>query len=96
MTITGSKQRPALIISNEIVNNSHDRICCLISTIEQRGDIQILKNDFNKGKLPFTSFVRSHRLFTIHEKIIKKKICAVNEKFHTIVLKKINEYLMLK
>ena len=44
--LTGSKKRPALVISNEKINKTEDRICCLITTNEYQNDILITKNSF--------------------------------------------------
>ncbi len=91
--LTGSKQRPALIISNSLVNKTEDRICCLITSQPIKEGILI--NSFESGKLPFKSWVKPHRIFTIHERIIRKKICMVTSTFHDAVLTKINEFLQL-
>ena len=54
----------------------------------------LLKSEsFATGKLPFKSWVKPHRLFTIHEKIIKKKLCSVTDDFHSLVLQSINDFL---
>jgi len=37
--------------------------------------------------------VKPHRLFTIHEGIIKKKLCAIGAEFHELVIKSVAEYL---
>ena len=94
--LSENKQRPALIISNEIINNSEDRICCLITKNSRRDDLLIKKEDLKMGKLPFKSFVRPHRIFTIHQGIIKKKLCTINSTFHDRVIEKLNQYLKRK
>jgi len=91
--LTGSKQRPALIVSNEKINKTSDRICCLITSNQPEEAIEIKKEHFREGKLPFQSWIKPYRLFTINEKIIKKRICSINQKFHTKILKEINECL---
>jgi mRNA interferase MazF len=91
--LTGAKQRPALIISNEKLNKTQDRICCLVTTNKPKESILIKKDSFEKGKLPFKSWIKPQRLFTIHEKIIKKKLCTINNRFHKEVLKEIFSYL---
>ena len=91
--LTGSKKRPALIISNHILNKSKDRICCLVTTKSHQNDVEINRNSFEKDTLPFKSFVRPHRIFTIHEGIIIKKICTVTEDFHEKVISKLYEYI---
>ena len=90
--LSANQLRPALIISNSLINKTEDRICCLISRNSRKGDIQVKREDFKTGTLPFISFVRSHRLFTIHQAIIKKKLCTINESFHDKIISRINEY----
>ena len=89
--LTGSKQRPAIIISNDTINKSQDRICCLITSVEPENGI--LLNSFENGNLPFKSWVKPHRLFTVKEKIIKKKICRINQDLHKKIIEKINTYV---
>lgn len=91
--LTGSKQRPALIISNDRVNESEDRICCLITSQEPEAGLAIAGNCFEKGNLPFRSWVKPSRLFTIHERIIKRKLCTVSSSFHDSVVSSINKLL---
>src|SRR3989344_6203258 len=82
--LTGSKKRPALIISNSKLNKTNDRICCLITSNIHKKDIEIKRSDFEKGKLPFRSSVKPRRIFTIDEKIIIKKLCTINDDFHDV------------
>ena len=92
--LTGSKKRPALIISNKLVNKTQDRICCLITSQRPRDGVFI--NSFESGKLPFKSWIKPHRLFTIHEKIIRKKLCTITDGFHDTILTEVNKYLERK
>lgn len=91
--LTGSKQRPALVISNQRLNNTQDRICCLVTSKQPYDGLLISDKSFAKGKLPFKSWVKPHRIFTINERIIKKKLCSVNDNFHNMVIAKLNDYL---
>lgn len=90
--LTGVKLRPALILSNAKLNKTEDRICCLITSNTPVDGIALGKNCFLEGNLPFESWVKPHRLFTINERIIKKKLCTVTKSFHTAVLQALNEY----
>ncbi|MEK6873899.1 MAG: type II toxin-antitoxin system PemK/MazF family toxin [Nanoarchaeota archaeon] len=87
--LTENKQRPALIISNSKINQTEDRICCLVTSKIHENDIKIGKNDFESGSLPFKSAVRSHRIFTIHEGIIKRKLCSIKKDFYGKVFNEI-------
>jgi len=91
--LTLSKKRPALIISNEKINKMQDRICCLVTTKAHKDNLLIKKDCFEEGTLPFKSFIKPHRIFTIHEGIIIKKFCTISESFHDKIIEKINEYL---
>jgi len=90
--LTGFKKRPALIISNEKINKP-DKICCLVTSKFHEEDLEITKSFINQGNLPFKSAVRPHRIFTIHEKIIIKKFCTINDKLHDNIIEKVNEFL---
>ena len=91
-----SKKRPALIVSNEKINKMQDRICCLITTKPHKDDLPISKDCFEEGGLPFKSFIKPHRIFTVHEKVIIKKLCSINRGFHNRVIKKLNDYINLQ
>lgn len=93
--LTLSKKRPALIISNEKINKMQDRICCLVTSKPHKDDLLITNDSFEEGDLPFKSFIKPHRIFTIDEKIIIKKLCTINNNFHSLVVKKLNEFLRL-
>ena len=92
--LSANEQRPALIISNHLLNKTEDRICCLITRNSRKEDLQIRKENFKSGTLPFKSFVRPHRIFTVHHKIIKKKLCTINDFFHNEVTLKLNRYII--
>lgn len=91
--LTGSKQRPALIISNSKINKTEDRICCLITTKPHKDDLLIRKDFFESGNLPFESYIKPHRIFNIYAGAIKKKLCTISSKFHDKVIERLNEYL---
>lgn len=91
--LTGSKQRPALIISNEKLNKTDDRICCLITSNNPKQGTLIKKNCFEQNKLPFKSWVKPQRIFTIDKRIIKKKLCTINNRFHQEILEKVFEFI---
>ena len=93
--LTGSKRRPALIISNEKLNKTEDRICCLVTSNIHERDIEIKNSDFENGRLLFKSSVKPHRIFTIDKKIIIKKLCTINDRFHNEIIKKVNDFLKL-
>ena len=91
--LTGSKQRPALIISNKKLNTRDDRICCLITSKISEEGIEIKSNNFEEGNLPFRSWIKPHRLFTINNRIVKRKLCRINQNFHNMIIQAVNEYI---
>ncbi len=93
--LTGSKQRPAIIISNEIVNKTEDRICCLITSKEAKDGIFIGKEFLEFGSLPLKSWVKPYRIFTVDQKIIRKKLCSINDKLYKIIEDRIKQYIEL-
>lgn len=94
--LTGSKQRPALIISNKIINKTQDRICCLVTSNHSENTIPIEDTSISQGGLPFKSYVKPHRIFTVNSGIIKKKLCVVNNDFYDKILLEINKLLVRK
>ena len=94
--LTGAKQRPALIVSNRLINKSEDRICCLVTSNMSKDGVLVEEKYFSDSRLPFKSWVKPHRLFTVHEKIIKKRICIITEDFHNKIVGKISECVELK
>ncbi len=91
--LTAAKQRPALIISNEVINKAQDRICCLITSNASMEGIELTNKVFAAGSLPLRSWIKPHRIFTIHEKIIKKKLCAITDDFHDKVITQLNDVI---
>src|SRR3989344_7294052 len=96
--LTGAKQRPALIISNNTLNKTKDRICCPITSkqpTDGRG-VRLDKRNFERGDLPFQSWVKPYRLFTIHEGAIKKRLCVVTKDLQSKIVESINNYLKIE
>ncbi len=89
--LTNAKKRPVLIVSNKTFNNGEDRICCLITSKGPANAIPV--NSFSKGKLPFKSWVKPHRIFTINERIIHKKLCTVTPEFHDKIVQTLHAHL---
>ena len=91
--LTNSKQRPALIISNKKMEKMQDMICCLVTRNPSKDCILIKKACFEEGKLPFKSWIKPYRIFTIHKGIIKRRLCTITNDFYDEVLGEINKYL---
>ncbi len=88
--LTNLKQRPALIISNNVINKKEDRICCLITSNFPKDGVKITNDCFEKDNLPFQSWVKPHRLFTIHKRTIRKKLCVINDDFYDKIVQAVN------
>ena len=74
--LTQNKSRPALLLSDLI---GDDFICCLVTS--KKSEDGILLDDID-GNLPFQSWVKTHRIFTVDKRIIRKKLCSVTQSFH--------------
>jgi len=71
------KKRPALIISNESVNKTGDYLIAQITSKVCSDGLSIDIEDENcTTPLPFKSYIRSHKLFTIHNQRILSKISS--------------------
>ncbi|MBS3083320.1 type II toxin-antitoxin system PemK/MazF family toxin [Candidatus Pacearchaeota archaeon] len=91
--LSSFRQRPALIISNSILNSTQDVICCLVTRNSDYNCLLMPEDCFADGKLPFKSWIKPYRIFTVHKNIIKKKICSVKGKFYDKLLIEIQKYI---
>ncbi len=64
--LSAAKQRPALILSNSTFNKTQDRICCLVTSKSPPEGVKISTNHYQQGRLPFQSWAKPSRIFTIH------------------------------
>lgn len=86
--LTSNKVRPALIISNSNLHN--DKICMLVTSKKSHNSISI-KDNFLLSPLPLESYVKPHRIFTISEEKIIKKISSITPEFHKELLKELEK-----
>lgn len=80
--LSGFKQRPVLILSNEIYNGKSDDIvtCGITTHMKNSAYSLVLENsDLKEGAIPATSRIRVDKLFTLEKGIIRKKIAKVNK-----------------
>ena len=76
---SGSKFRPALVISNNKVEPSGDVILLMISSVNRPNDITFeLLPQMVSVPLPKNSFVKCHRLFSVDAKLMNAKLSEVN------------------
>lgn len=90
--LTGAKRRPAMIISNSNLRGEN-KICCLVTTNNPHDGVLISRGSFDKGKLPFKSWVKPHRIFSIDERIIVKKLAKMSVEFCDEIKKKVNSFI---
>lgn len=73
--LSSSKLRPALVISNDSISHTGDVIIMMITSQNKEDGYNIPITDVDIDKaLPKNSFVRCHRIATIDQSIIYKKI----------------------
>ncbi len=80
--LSGFKQRPVLILSNDVYNSqSDDLVTCGITTHIKNVDYSIVleNSDLKEGYIPVTSRIRIDKLFTLEKGIVRKKIAKVNK-----------------
>jgi mRNA interferase MazF len=93
--ISITKKRPALIISNEKVNNTGDYLLIQItSKVKNDGlSLQLHQTDYHQHGLPLKSYVRLHKIFLLNESLIIRKVTSVNRDFLSGLIAKIAELL---
>jgi mRNA interferase MazF len=91
------KRRPALVISNELVNKTGDYLIVQItSKINNDGlSVSIENNDFLLN-LPLKSFIRTHKIFTVNESLVLSKITTANPNFLKIISLKIAKLIAVQ
>lgn len=89
------KKRPALIISNEQVNQTGDYLMAQITTKEKQDglSLQLTPEDFAASPLKLKSFIRCHKLFLLNEKFILHKASVVKPGLLVILIEKINSLI---
>ncbi|MBK7637698.1 MAG: type II toxin-antitoxin system PemK/MazF family toxin [Saprospiraceae bacterium] len=89
------KKRPVLIISNEDVNKTGDYLIIQITSNLNNDGLSIAIEDTDcLQPLPLASYIRSHKIFTIHKSLILSKITSVNPTFLKSVSDKV--YSLIK
>ena len=76
------KQRPLLILSNNKYNSkTEDLITCGITSNPRDTEFSVIisNTDLISGQIPLESRIKVDKLFTLNQKIIKKKIGMVKK-----------------
>jgi mRNA interferase MazF len=92
--LSQSKLRPAIIISNNSINTTGDVIIVMITSQSKLDGINILIDESQvTNPLPFNSYVRCHRIVTIENHLIVKKVSEANSQLINKVIEAIKELL---
>ncbi len=84
------KRRPALIVSNDLVNKTGDYLLVQITSKFANDSLTMMINDSDcLKKLPLQSYIRTHKIFTIHNSLIISKLTSVNADFKNKIVDKI-------
>lgn len=81
--LTSIKQRPVLILSNNEYNdNTEDIVVCGLTSNLKDVEYSVLVDNKNliDGNLPVKSRVKTDKIFTLKQSLIRKKIGKVNNK----------------
>ncbi len=96
--LTGTKQRPALVISPDAFNSIRDDV--LIAAITSQVPTNLAADEFlipppelAAGGLPKSSIVRLLKLISLHQRLIVKRIGCLPEPTVTNVLEQIRKLL---
>ena len=94
--LTDTKKRPALVISNEMVNQTGDYLLVQITSKAKNDNLTlpILTMDFSNNKpLPLTSYIRLHKIFLLNGCLIISKVASVKSNFINQVINRIIELI---
>jgi mRNA interferase MazF len=93
--VSQTKRRPALVISNDLVNQTGDYLLVQItSQIKTDGlSLSITTSDYVSKPLPLTSFVRIHKVFLLNESLIIRKETSVLSSFIQRLVDEVNTLL---
>lgn len=75
--LTSMKKRPALVISNDCVNSSNDRICCPVTSKQPVHGIKI--DSLSSGSLPLKSWIKTNKILTVSKNLVTKKFGTISQ-----------------
>ncbi|MBO0934332.1 type II toxin-antitoxin system PemK/MazF family toxin [Fibrella aquatilis] len=89
--ISQTKKRPALILSNAVVNQTGDYLMVQItSQFHSDGlSLPITAADFAGPALPLTSYIRVHKVFLLNESLIDRRFSAIQPGFRQTIINKL-------
>jgi mRNA interferase MazF len=84
------KKRPALVVSNETVNKTGDYLIVQITSKLNNDELSIALQDTDcLQPLPLKSYIRIHKIFTVHKSLILSKITEVKPSSLKLITDKI-------
>ncbi|MCU0393669.1 MAG: type II toxin-antitoxin system PemK/MazF family toxin [Thermoflexibacter sp.] len=85
--------RPALVISNDLVNSSLDCVLLPITHVLRNDDYSfLLSDDLVSVPMKQASEVRTHKVFVLEKKAIVKRIAVMNEEGFRQVMTRFGRY----
>ena len=76
------KKRPVMIISNETVNKTNDYLVVQITSKYNNDNLSVnISDDDCLALMPLKSFIRIHKIFTIHTNLVITKITEAKPAF---------------
>jgi mRNA interferase MazF len=93
---SSNKFRPALVISNNLVNQTSDYLLMQITTRLRSDALSFIipANAYKESPLLKQSELRLHKIFIINESLIESKITSVKANFMEAAVEKL--FLLLK
>lgn len=91
--LEGSKERPILVVSNNLYNSKMNDVIAVKITSTRTGKFQIklTQKDLKEGKLKKTSFVEYGFIITIEKSLITQKIGKVKDGYLEKVLRALDD-----
>jgi|CXWL01.1.fsa_nt_gi mRNA interferase MazF len=92
--LSAKKVRPALIVSNNILNGSSDVIAVGISkTPGRHHTVEIDLQDFERGTLMVKSYIHCHKIHQVEKGMFQEIVAKVKPEVLQKVIREINKYL---
>jgi mRNA interferase MazF len=84
------KKRPVLIISNELVNKTGDVLIVQITSKVNNDGFSVAIEDVDiESPLPYKSYIRTHKIYTVHKELILNKITTAKPLFLQSIIDRI-------
>jgi mRNA interferase MazF len=87
---SGSKWRPAIILSNNLISASGDVVVVMITSHGRATDVIVeLTPQLLSSPLPKDSFVKCHRLYALDASLVQTKFGTVNSEGMRLIFDKV-------